>query len=205
MVTFPYKYDMPLTHCTHWIFDMDGTLTMPIHDFDAIRRDLGIPLGTPILEYIADMPADEAVRIKQQLDDMEMELASAARAQPGIESVLTDLQEKGCQLGILTRNGEGIAKATLDACGLRGYFPDETIIGREICLPKPLPDGVLYLLNLWQADPGLTVMVGDYLYDIEAGKKAGVNTVHFDVTDQYAWPEFTDHGVSAMRDIKGLF
>jgi len=31
-----------LTECDAFIFDMDGTLTVPQHDFDAIRDMLGI-------------------------------------------------------------------------------------------------------------------------------------------------------------------
>jgi phosphoserine phosphatase len=27
-----------------WIFDMDGTLTVSIHDFDSIKRILGLPI-----------------------------------------------------------------------------------------------------------------------------------------------------------------
>ena len=29
----------------HWIFDLDGTLTIAVHDFNAIRKELGIPEG----------------------------------------------------------------------------------------------------------------------------------------------------------------
>ena len=32
----------------HWIFDLDGTLTVAAHDFAAIRRTLGIPPGRDV-------------------------------------------------------------------------------------------------------------------------------------------------------------
>ena len=32
-----------LQSCRHWVFDMDGTLTVAVHDFPAIKRALGIP------------------------------------------------------------------------------------------------------------------------------------------------------------------
>ncbi|HIN00314.1 MAG TPA: HAD family hydrolase, partial [Deltaproteobacteria bacterium] len=32
----------------YWIFDLDGTLTVAVHDFNAIRNELGIPAGQPI-------------------------------------------------------------------------------------------------------------------------------------------------------------
>ena len=39
-----------LEHHGHWLFDMDGTLTIAMHDFDAMRAELGLPVGVPILE-----------------------------------------------------------------------------------------------------------------------------------------------------------
>ena len=39
----------------NWIFDLDGTLTVAVHDFDAIRKELGIPAGLPIVETRFDI------------------------------------------------------------------------------------------------------------------------------------------------------
>ena len=196
---------MPLRNCQNWIFDMDGTLTQPVHDFEEIRTILGIPSQTPILEYIQKLPEFEAKQVKQRLDDLEMEIAHDAVAQAGVPELLAELKDQGRKLGILTRNSEGIAHVTLKACGLLKYFEPQNIIGRETCQPKPLPDGIHHLIDLWQARVGETVMVGDYLYDIEAGRRAGVHTVHFDSTAQFMWPELTDFKISKMVDLKLLY
>ena len=34
---------MSLAEVRHWVFDMDGTLTVAVHDFAAIRVALGDP------------------------------------------------------------------------------------------------------------------------------------------------------------------
>jgi phosphoglycolate phosphatase-like HAD superfamily hydrolase len=34
---------MSLSDIEHWVFDMDGTLTIAVHDFAAIREALSIP------------------------------------------------------------------------------------------------------------------------------------------------------------------
>ena len=44
----------------HWVFDMDGTLTEPVHDFELIRRELQIPSGADILEHLASLPTRQA-------------------------------------------------------------------------------------------------------------------------------------------------
>ena len=183
---------------------MDGTLTLPVHDFNDIRRQLGIQEDKPILEAIMEMPADQGAQLTARLNEIEFEIAELAKPQPGATELLDKLVSSGRQVGILTRNNEDIAEATLKASGLNHYFQRHHVIGRETCAPKPLPDGVLHLLSKWSALPSKTVMVGDFLYDIEAGKLAGCRTVHFDSTGNFNWPEFMDHGVTHIGDICDL-
>ena len=45
-------------HC--WIFDLDGTLTLPVHDFAFIRPELAIPDGSDILGHLDTLLPDEA-------------------------------------------------------------------------------------------------------------------------------------------------
>lgn len=183
---------------------MDGTLTIPVHDFEQIRRQLGIPSGTPILEAIDRMPDAKAHQVSQQLHDLEMELAYQAQPQPGALEVLEFLSGQGKDLAILTRNGEEIGHATLKAAGLDHYFSAQTLIGRDTCAPKPLPDGVHHLLKHWNAEVGSTVIVGDFLYDIQAGFEAGIQTVHFDSAGEFLWPEYTHHRIQSLSELKQL-
>jgi len=184
---------------------MDGTLTNAIHNFDAMRTELKLPAGKPILESIAELPTDEAEQINKALDEMEYDIASKATAQPHAEELLTLLQENHCYLGIVTRNGHGIAEATLKACGLGRFFTSHTIIGRECASPKPLPDGVELLLSRFSTNASNAVMIGDYLFDLEAGKRAGTSTVHLDTAGNFAWPQFTDYGVTSLQSLAALW
>lgn len=184
---------------------MDGTLTNAIHDFDAIRTELNLPAGKPILESIARLPANEAKRVNKELDEMEYAIASKATAQPHAVELLTLLQKNKCHLGIVTRNGHGIAEATLKACGLNDFFTSNTIIGRDCASPKPSPEGVELLLSRMSADAAGAVMVGDYLFDLEAGKRAGASTVHLDTSGNFGWPAFTDYGVTSLQCLAMLW
>lgn len=184
---------------------MDGTLTNAIHDFDAIREQLGLPSGKPILESIAELPENEAAVINKKLDDMEYLIADKATLQPHADALLRTLQQNHRTLGIVTRNGHGIAKATLKACGLEHYFNDETIISRDCATPKPAPDGVELLLSRWKVDAQSAVMIGDYLFDLEAGKRAGTSTVHLNLNAKFDWPEYTDHGITSLSPLVDLW
>jgi len=193
-----------LGHCKHWIFDMDGTLTLAVHDFDAIRRTLGIAIGKPILEAIDELPEQQAKQMMQDLFEIEMQIATEARQQPGAQELLEQLTSFDCTLGILTRNDCEIAVETLKAAGLSNFFKRNTILGRESCAPKPDPAGIYHHLSAWQAEPGDTVMVGDYKFDLESGYRAGVHTVHLDVDNGEQWPEMTTVRVSALNELKQL-
>lgn len=191
-----------LNNKAHWLFDMDGTLTCAMHDFDAMRAELDLPVGVPILEALAAMKPELAAQKHQALDEMELLMAADATAQPGCIELLDDLRERGANIGIVTRNGKQIAHATLAACGLADYFSEDTVISRDCCTAKPDPAGVNLLLSRWSAQASEAVMVGDYLFDLEAGQAAGVTTVHMDVEAVYAWPEFTDICVKSLFELR---
>lgn len=156
---------------------MDGTLTMAIHDFDAIRDDLGIPQGKHILEAIGEMPSEQAKLLYKRLDEIETELALRTQPQNGAKELLSFLHENGTNLGILTRNNKKNAQKTLFQCGFSDFFDHNCILGRESVIPKPDPDGIHQLIDLWRANPDETVMVGDHPMDIESGLKAGTFTI----------------------------
>jgi HAD superfamily hydrolase (TIGR01509 family) len=184
-----------------WIFDMDGTLTLNIHDFDGIKRILGLPIDQPILEALNQLPAAEAAELHQQLDLLELEIAHQATAQVGARELLTKLRSRGDRIGILTRNSKSNAEATLSACGLAEFFPAELILSRHCCPPKPSPEGILQLLSGWNAAADRSVMVGDYVFDLEAGRRAGSATIYLDPTGEFPWQDHADLPITALAEI----
>ncbi len=193
----------PLLARAHWIFDLDGTLTLPVHDFAFIRRELGVPDGSDILQYLSSLPADAAAPLHARLEEIEQDLARRATPAPGARTLVTRLSGNGARLGILTRNSREIALETLAAIGCRDYFRAEEVIGRDEALPKPDPDGILRLAERWGTSPQNSVMVGDYLFDLQAGRAAGAATVHVARPDGQLWPDCTDLAVATLADLAG--
>ena len=182
----------------HWIFDMDGTLTIAVHDFQGIRKTLGLPAEEPILEVLAAMPEQESAPLYAELDRIELELARQAKAADKAAALLNTLQQGGVKLGILTRNSVRNALETLAACELLHYFEDSHIIGRETAKPKPEPEGIHKLLELWNAEAHDTVMVGDYLFDLQAGRAAGTTTLYVDISGEFPFADEADHCVKSL-------
>ncbi|HLO24914.1 MAG TPA: HAD-IA family hydrolase [Geobacteraceae bacterium] len=187
----------------YWVFDLDGTLTLPVHDFAMIRASLAVPDGADILDHLAALHADEARPLHARLDVIERELVNLTEAAPGARELVELLAQDGCLLGILTRNKREIALLTLEHIGLAGFFQTEGIVGRDEALPKPDPDGIHRLARHWRAPSQELVMVGDYLYDLQAGQAAGAATIHVHGTIERRWPEWTDLCVASLEDLAG--
>jgi HAD superfamily hydrolase (TIGR01549 family) len=185
----------------HWIFDMDGTLTVSAHDFEHMRHELGLAPEVPILEALHAMPQAQAAPLWELLNELEFHYAGKAALMQGAPELLQCLHDRGYRLAILTRNTMPVVKHTLKACSIEHFFPLDYILDRDSCIPKPSPDGINQLLRMWHADPGDSVMVGDYLYDLEAGKGAGVATVHLDTRGDVDWSRFTDLRVENLGEI----
>ncbi len=187
-----------------WIFDLDGTLTLPVHDFAFIRRELAIPDVADILGHLDSLPPAESLLRRRRLDDIERELACQAEAAPGVPELLELLHFMGVRLGILTRNSREIALLTLNVIGARCHFADEHILGRDEVPPKPDPAGIHHLLGLWEAAAECSVMVGDYLFDLQAGRAAGSVTVHVGRPDGKRWPQESDVIVDDLGELVKL-
>ncbi len=182
---------MPLNRLL-WIFDMDGTLTEAVHDFQKIRRDLGLAEDAPILDSIRNAPPEESARLNKKLDEIEWELASLARPAAGIHEFLINLQERECYLGILTRNRHDVALETLKQTGLHEFFSEDVIVDRERAAPKPYPDGINLLVEKFSMMPSQAAMVGDFRYDLEAGRAAGTSTIYMDPTGEFPYRSLAD-------------
>ena len=180
-----------LGECRHWVFDMDGTLTVAVHDFALIRRQLGIPEANDILEHLAALAPQEAAAGHAWLMAHERELALAAQPAPGALDLLQALHGAGCRLGVLTRNAGSLAWLTLQAIGVDGLFQPGEVMGRDDAVPKPDPDGLLRLAARWQVPAQQLLMVGDYRFDLECGRAAGAATLLVN-QPQEAWPELAD-------------
>ena len=171
----------------HWVFDMDGTLTVAVHDFEHIKRALAIPQEADILGHLAALPPEVAAAKHDWLLAHERALAEQAQAAPGAVALLRALHAAGCRLGILTRNARALAQVTLQAIGVGDVFSPDDIIGRDEAAPKPSPAGLHYFSERWRAAPAQMVMVGDHRFDLESGRAAGTRTVLVN-TPHNPWP-----------------
>lgn len=185
-----------------WVFDLDGTLTLAQHDFAEIRRQLGVPAEDDILGYMQRLPADEQPDFRQQLDAIELRLATEVQPAPGAHELIRYLHESGRQIGILTRNLHQVAVSSLEVLGVLDCFAPQAILGRAEALPKPDPDGIHRLLGQWSLGTQEAVMVGDFRFDLEAGRAAGCHTCL--LHEENGWPELADWHMPDCHALLGM-
>lgn len=158
------------------IFDLDGTLVDSRLDFKAMRRDLNIPPEAEILETIAAVSdATERRRLESIVLSHEIAGANCARPFPGAHQLLESLTKNGVRVAIFTRNARSVAEMTLARVG----FDIQLIVAREDAPPKPNPAGLHLILSRWNVQPQDALFVGDYLFDLQAGRQAKIPTLLF--------------------------
>ena len=67
----PQSQDEPLTEIKGVIFDMDGTLTLPVLDFKGIRESLGLTPGSDILPTVQKYSPEERAKAMAIIEEYE--------------------------------------------------------------------------------------------------------------------------------------
>src|SRR5262245_5154028 len=164
------------------VFDLDGTLVSQELNFKAIRQEIGLASGAPLLEALDKMAGAELARARQILDRHEKTAAASAVLHAGAKECVEWLESKGLRRGLLSRNSRRSVLTVLDRCGL--HF--DPIVAREDAPFKPSPHGLWLICEKWKVTPAEILMVGDYLYDLQAGRSAGTRTAL--ITHGKVWP-----------------
>jgi len=178
------------------IFDLDGTLTVPNLDFDLLREKIGVG-PEPVLEHIEGLEGEAAGHAWRILEAWEAQGAQEASLADGVHECMDYLEAEGIRKAVLTRNSRQSTDIVLGRFGLSF----DAIVAREDAAPKPSPEPVLLLSRKLETTAGEVVMVGDYLFDVQAGNRAGARTVllvHGEVPD-YAGQ--ADYVISSLREL----
>jgi len=173
------------------IFDLDGTLVDSALDFKLIRQDLGLG-PEPILEQIEKLPEPRRLECEEILSRHETAGAMRATLHLGATDWIEELDRLRIPRAIFTRNARSIVSLTLDRCGL--HF--DHIVAREDAPPKPDPTGIHRLCDTWDVPLDSVLIIGDYLYDVLAGREAGIKSAlvthgrHWDFAHlaDFVWP-----------------
>ena len=192
-----------MPNCESWvkavIFDLDGTITRPYFDFDAIREEIGLARDSgPLLESMEKMNPQLRRNAEKILYNHEEKAVIESKLNTGAEHTLSTLRAAGIHIGILTRNKRGNAYAIAQKHKLKF----DAVIGREDGPVKPDAFGVLQLCRQFGVKPQETLLVGDYLFDLLCAKAAGAVAVLLANHNQAG--EFAKHADFCIENITGI-
>ena len=166
------------------LFDFDGTLTKPdALDFSIIKETLGCPDEIPVLEFVESIADhEERTAAFDELNRFEKLGAADSEPNPGAENLIRMIHSKGLPMGLITRNSIDSVKTALK--NFNGVTLDDfdiVITRDDLVKPKPSPEGILLAAKKLNVEPRHILMVGDYVFDIDAGRSAGTLTALLDV------------------------
>jgi HAD superfamily hydrolase (TIGR01509 family) len=183
------------------IFDLDGTLIDSALDFDQMRSDMAFAPGQFILETLESLPEGaRKVRCREILHGHEYRGAMAATLIPGALELVEELQRLGIPQAILTRNSRSMTELALRRLKLEF----SQVITREDAPPKPDPAGLLSICRAWNVDVTDVVFVGDFQFDLLAGRRAGITTVLYAPAGLPDYAHEADFVVAHLLEIPGI-
>jgi phosphoglycolate phosphatase len=178
-----------------YIFDLDGTLVDSLDDLTAsvnvMRREFGLPsLDRQAVRGMVGQGARNLVeralpgRCKEEIDSAlalflahnEAHLYDSTRLYPEVHGTLAALAGQGHILALLSNKNEGLCRKLLEHFGIAGHF-SVVLGGDSMTSRKPSPEPVLRIMEILGRSRRETVMVGDSINDIAAGRDAGVMTI----------------------------
>jgi HAD superfamily hydrolase (TIGR01509 family) len=179
------------------VFDLDGTLVVQELDFEAMRREIGLPSGTPLLEAVERLHGPARAAALDVLRRHEITAAETARLNPGVGAFLDWLAGRGVRRAVLSRNMREAVLQVLDRCGV-SFDP---VLAREDAPYKPSPEGLWQICAAWGVAPAEVLMVGDYLYDLQAGRSAGTRTALVTHGRTLPFADLADVAFASFEDV----
>ena len=122
-------------------------------------------------------PPKKQIVLTKILEGHEAEAARLSIPNQGAEVCLSTLKGRGVPIGIITRNSlksVTLALQQFDSIECRDF---DVVITREAALPKPSPEGVFKAAGCMGCLAEELMVVGDFRFDVIAGKRAGAKTV----------------------------
>lgn len=181
------------------LFDLDGTLVDTADDIISAINNLCVELNKPIVDpkmlkdntsfglerilpialniNIKEIDLEDLKKLKNRFRELYRESNFiGSKLFPGIRSLISNLQQNGFKIGVVTNKTLEFARLVLDKVDLLSTV-DCLVAADMVPKPKPAPDSVLLAMEKLQVNSKECIFVGDAEQDIIAGNSAGVRTV----------------------------
>jgi pyrophosphatase PpaX len=174
------------------LFDLDGTLvdslqlilasyrhTIQVHLERTIpdeewMRTMGMPLRIQLKNF-SDSPEQRQAMFETYLKHNQEHHDRLLRPFHGMPEAVAAIHKAGYRLGVVTSKIRDHAWRELRTFGMADFF-DGMVSADDVENPKPDPEPVHKALEVLDLARDEALFVGDSLFDLHAGRAAGVNT-----------------------------
>lgn len=177
------------------LFDLDGTLLDTAPDMVASLHELQRAHGLTEIDYnearnyvsngahglvsfgFPKAEEDEhSDLVDNYLEIYAERLSELTVLFPGLDALLTRLEDADCPWGIVTNKPEYLTNPLVEALGLAARSIC-TVSGDTLPVRKPEPAPLLLAADIANVVPERTLYIGDAERDIQAGRRAGMATI----------------------------
>lgn len=179
-----------------YLFDADGTLFdttemivrcfentakchgLPIPSRHAIISHVGMTLKAQMQVYFGILTDEEFARYRHTHMEYQLKIyKSYLKLCPGVFEAVHNLKAKGKKMAVVTSRMMQTLSIYLSDMGIIDCF-DALVTPESTGRHKPDPEPALHALSMISVQPENALFVGDAVFDMECGKRAGCSTAY---------------------------
>ena len=187
------------------LFDLDGVLVDSekawFHVFNDTLKHFGVKpipkkefskiFGNTIeknIKSVINITAKEANKLAIRYFDKNKKYVKVF---PETKNVLKKLSKSKVRMALITNTPRRILISTFKHNKLKKYFKAIVTVD-DVKKGKPAPDMILKACKVLKVNPKNTILIGDTINDMIAGKRAGCVTVGYKIKGDYRIDELND-------------
>jgi len=175
------------------VFDWDGTVAnsnqlivnairnaslevgLPQPTEEAVKGIIGLGLREALIRLVGEIPEDKLQALVARYNVHYNAGENQIVLFEGVAEAIPVLHDQGFKLGVATGKGRGGLNRALINSGLGQYFGATRCV--DECYSKPHPEMLLQLMDVLDATPDRTLMIGDTSFDLQMAENAGVSSL----------------------------
>ncbi len=179
------------------IFDLDGTLVDAPYDWRRIKADLDTG-GRPILKFLSDLPEPERSRKWGVLEGYEKSATEKAVLKEGVPELLFYLEQRHIRTALVSNNSQKNVSWLIRKFSLQF----DITLSRDSGMFKPSAQPFLHILRQWNISKAECGVVGDALFDVQAGEAAGIEWIWVISRDQSKFMGTKAEVLSSLNELQ---
>jgi len=184
------------------LLDWDGVIAETKLDFSGVRERYYGGRRALLIEDAVELSEEDRKSLMKDLHFLEMEAAQKAEPVPGAIDLIDFLNSRKIPFCVVSRNCADSIKLAAEVIGVE--LPDPTWHRDNSVWLKPDPRALLSAAASINVAPCDCVFIGDFLYDLQAARRAGIRAVLVQRTSP-EWEEWADVSYPTVCDLMSDF